>query len=144
MFLKLPVNCFILVECLPPHPWGLVFLLHYPFLPHKTTQDLHHKYHARIFMLLVTLPIIKETFWGCNENIVFFKYLNYEPSSWTGLACKSVGQPTKKTKRLRFESAPRIEKLYFPTLQKIFKILLHQSNFLTVIVVCRYKFHTCT
>ena len=53
MFLKLPINSFILVECLPPHPGGLVFLLHYPFLPHKITLDLLHKYHAKMSMSLV-------------------------------------------------------------------------------------------
>ena len=54
MFLKLPINSFILVECLPPHPGGLVFLLYYPSLPHKITLDLHHKYHAKMSMSLVT------------------------------------------------------------------------------------------
>ena len=46
MFLKLPINCFILVECVSPHCGGLVFLLHYRFLSPKVTQDLYHKYHA--------------------------------------------------------------------------------------------------
>ena len=54
MFLKLPINCFTPVEFLPPHPGGLFFLLHCPFLPHKITQDLLHKYHAKMSMSLVT------------------------------------------------------------------------------------------
>ena len=54
IFLKLPINCFIPVEWLPPHPGGLGFLLHYPFLPHKIRQDLHHKYNTKMSMSLVT------------------------------------------------------------------------------------------
>ena len=55
------------------------------------------------------------------------------------LASKSVGHPTKKSKCLRFESAP-MTGIYFPTLQKMFKILLYQSKiFLSMIVACWYK-----
>ena len=54
MFLELPINCFILIECLPLHPGVFGFLLHYPFLPHEITQDFHHKCHAKMSMSLVT------------------------------------------------------------------------------------------
>ena len=54
------------------------------------------------------------------------------------LACKSVGHPTNKSKCLRFESALRTG-IYFPTLQKMFKILLHQSKIFSMIIACWYK-----
>lgn len=57
----------------------------------------------------------------------------------TGLACESVGHTTKKSKHLRFESTSKTGTLYFPILQKMFKILLHYRNFF--LVACWYKFN---
>ena len=58
----------------------------------------------------------------------------YEPISWIGLACKSVGHSIKKSKYLRFEPASRTRTLYFPTLY---------VNSFTMVVACLDKSHTC-